>query len=156
MLNDWINIITAIGTIGSCIVAIWLAYDSKRKKLDCVFIWRREESYIPFLLINNICDTTIIIEEITFIYKGTIVGNMDFLTNVYYSSKSVVEARSKNEIAIKEEDLFDKIPLNKNSQEKHYLFIIVKSTTGKNFVSSCKYSDSDICNLFNMRSMYNS
>ena len=156
MLNDWINIITAIGTIGSCVVAIWLAYDSKRKKLDCVFVWRREENYIPYLVINNICDTAVIIEEITFIYNGTIVGNIDLITDAYYSSKSIVEAHSKNWIKIREEDLLNDFNLDKNSQEKHYLFIIVKSTTGKKFVSFYKYSDSDIYNLFNMRSMYNS
>ena len=44
-VSDWINLAIAIGTVGSCIVAVWLAYDSKRKKLDCVFVWREEENY---------------------------------------------------------------------------------------------------------------
>lgn len=151
-VSDWINLAIAIGTVGSCIVAVWLAYDSKRKKLDCVFVWREEENYNPVLSINNICDRTIIIENITFIYRNTIVGNMDFVVNANYSSQSVVVAHSKNEIKIRE-DLFYKIKLDENNEEKHYLFIIVKSTTGNIFVSSYRYSDSDICELIFMHAM---
>ena len=152
-VSDWINLAIAIGTVGSCIVAVWLAYDSKRKKLDCVFVWREEENYNPVLSINNICDRTIIIENITFIYRNTIVGNMDFVVNANYSSQSVVGAHSKNEIKIRE-DLFYKIKLDKNNEEKHYLLIIVKSTTGKTFVSSYRYSESDICELLFMHAMH--
>lgn len=155
-ISDWINLATAIGTIGSCIVAIWLAYDSKRKKLECVFVWRKEENYNPILSINNICDRTIIVENITFIYRNTIVGNIDLIVDANYSSHSVVGAHSKNEILIREEDLFNEIKLNKENEEKQNLFIIARSTDGKKFISSYKYSDSNICELFFMRSMYNS
>lgn len=149
-ISDWINLAIAIGTVGSCVVAIWLAYDSKREKLECVFVWRKKENYIPTLSINNICDKTIIVESIKFKYgkKKTLVGEIDFTIDSKYSEHSIVEAHSKNEICLNNHTLFHKIKLDMNDDRKKKLYIVVKSTNGKTFKSSFNYSDSDIFFLF--------
>ncbi len=108
-VSDLINSAIAVGTIISSVVALWLAYDSKRKKLDCVFIWREKEKYTPILSINNICDKTIILEEIVFKYKGQVVGDINLLCNSDLNGYSVVEARSKNEIPLNKCNLFSDI-----------------------------------------------
>ena len=153
-VSDLINSAIAVGTIISSVVALWLAYDSKRKKLDCVFIWREKEKYTPILSTNNICDKTIILEEIVFKYKGQVVGDINLLCNSDLNGYSVVEARSKNEIPLNKCNLFSDIKLDINDSTKQKLSIIVKSTTGKIFKSSYYYSEEDICLLFLFKGMY--
>ena len=148
VISDYINFAIAVGTVSSCIIALWLAYDSKRKKLDCVFMWGEKGKYAPILSINNICDKTIILEEIVFKYKGQVAGRVSLLWNSGFNIYSVIEAHSKTEIPLNKCDLFSNIELNVNDSTKQKLSIIVKSTTGKTFKSSYYYSDEDICVLF--------
>lgn len=149
-ISDWINLAIAIGTVGSCVVAIWLAYDSKRKKLDCVFVWREKEYYIPTLSVNNICDRTIIITNIKFEYgeERKLVGEIELTSDSEYSSFSIIEAHSKNEIPINSGVLFKGIKLNEEDERKRKLIISIRCSDGKIFKSSYEYSESDICRLF--------
>ncbi len=51
--SDWINLASAVGTIGATLVALYLALQGKLRHIDGTFIWEAATDYRPTLLVQN-------------------------------------------------------------------------------------------------------
>lgn len=63
-ISNWINLASAIGTIGATTVALWLALRDTGRHVDGTFIWEAASSYQPILLIQNISRKIFVLESI--------------------------------------------------------------------------------------------
>ena len=69
-ISNWINLASAIGTIGATTVALWLALRDTGRHVDGTFIWEAASSYLPILLIQNTSRKIFVLESIEFKITG--------------------------------------------------------------------------------------
>ena len=142
------EMITAIGTVGAVIVALWLAAYEWQPRLDCVFIWATATRCKPVLIINNIGRKIVIIKTIWIMYDGHQICLFDVLRDHELYESAIIKPKTEIQIAFNS----DRIKLQdddiKNRDEKHELEVIVNTTDGKQYSPRCNYTYNELMELF--------
>ena len=90
--------LTALGTIGACVISLILSYGKYKHKLDCFFIWCTPGNYKPTLLISNICSRAIVIRTVDVFYERNRVAFFNLLEDFKVGNKAIIPAESKTRI----------------------------------------------------------
>ncbi len=161
--NIW-DALSAIGTVSATIIALWLAFDGRKKKLSASFIWAGVEEYQAKLLVSNPSSKIIVINTISLKYQYKMYPAVDLLTDFHYKDLYTLLPNEAKEIPIrmptglhdnlhiKEMKHKDGITLDnaylKQSGKKRRLAILITDNCGKKYRIVQKYSVSDLLSLF--------
>ena len=91
-ISNWINLASAIGTIGATTVALWLALRDTGRHVDGTFIWEAASSYQPILLIQNTSGKIVVLESSEIKYYGKIAYMIDATEDFKFARQSIIEA----------------------------------------------------------------
>ena len=144
--SDWINLVSAIGTIGATGVALWLARRSTSRHVDGTFIWEISTSYQPTLLIQNTSDRIVVLESIEVRYhrKPACLIKMD--KSYSFSKYSIIEVGQVVKIPLGDAEFTFKTP--NNQKKKYRLKIIIQQRNGRQYVCVSKYSFEELQERF--------
>ena len=137
-ISNWINLASAIGTIGATTVALWLALRDTGRHVDGTFIWEAASSYQPILLIQNTSGKIVVLESIEIKYYGKIAYMIDATEDFKFARQSIIEAGNIQKIPINTGKL--KFAKPSNPKRKYALKVIIRQRTGPKKVCTVKYS----------------
>lgn len=145
--------LTALGTIGACVISLILSYRKYKHKLDCVFIWGTPGDYKPTLLISNLCSRAIDV-----FYERNRVAFFNLLEDFKVGNKAIISAESETRISL-DADKFEfktlKLCNDEQKEKKNTLKIVVTTSSGKKFTSKQKYSSSEVLDLLIGNGLFN-
>ena len=141
-----LEILTAVGTIGATIVALWLARRDDRPRINGVFVWSASTEYQPTLMIQNIGKQIAVIELIEVFYHGHLVCRICFSEEYTLRNFSIVEAGEVKRVPLKTEWLHMNAPQDKT--RPFTLKVVIRPRSGRKSVSKQKYSYNELCGLF--------
>lgn len=136
-----VSIISAIGTFGATVIALYLALQGQQQRLDCVFVWEEATNSKPTLIINNIGNRTVIVERVDIFFHKQKVGSYDILRDSVYSDNAIVPPAKGVRIILESDAMNINI---KESYDKIYnLTTVVKTTNKKKYktIYRCCYND---------------
>lgn len=140
----WVDLFSALGTVGALIMAIFLAKDNKKMKLDCVFLFEAPTNYIPLLVVYNVGSKAAVIEKITIMYHNEVISEIDMIKK-YKINEIIVPIGQVVNIKINTDDFknIKKPATEKEEKEQHDLSLIIKTKTGEKFTASqkCSYEE---------------
>lgn len=145
-----ISIISAIGTFGAAAIALYLALQGQRQRIDCVFIWEDATKSKPTLIINDIGNRTVIVERVDIFFHKQKVGSYDILRDSVYSDTAII-APAKGVKIILESDAIniDKKDIYlKNPKKAYDLIVVVTTSNKKKYKEKQGYCFDDIDKLF--------
>lgn len=88
IVNMIISTVSVVGTFGAAAIALYLAIQGNRQRIDCAFMWEAATNDKPMLILNNTGNRTVIVERIDLYFdkkKSSIISEyLDIveLTNV--------------------------------------------------------------------------
>ena len=91
-LSDWINLASAVGTVGATLVALYLALKGNMRHVDGTFIWEASTEYQPTLLVQNTSTRIIVIDSIEIKYRGKKVGIIRASDDKQLAKHAIIEA----------------------------------------------------------------
>ena len=145
-ISNWINLASAIGTIGATTVALWLALRDTGRHVDGTFIWEAASSYQPILLIQNTSRRIVVLESIEIKYYGKIAYMIDATEDFKFARQSIIEAGNIQKIPINTGKL--KFAKPSNPKRKYALKVIIRQRTGPKKVCAVKYSYEELGTRF--------
>lgn len=145
-ISDWINLASAVGTIGATMVALWLALRTTSRYIDATFVWEAASSYQPTLLVQNISTKLVVLESIRVKYCNSQVCTIDMTREFKFAKYAILEAGQTIRIPMATVELA--FPKPNNQKRKHRLKIIIRQRTGPRRVCSVKYSYSELQERF--------
>ena len=142
---DWINLATAIGTIGATLVALYLALKGNMRHVDGTFIWEASTEYQPTLLVQNTSSRIVVIDSIEIKYCGKKVGIIRTEDDSKFAKQAIIEAGQIKKIPINIAYLnIEDLP---NRKKRHCLKVIIKLRNGHRHTSKQKYSYDELLGL---------
>ena len=145
-ISDWINLASAVGTIGATMVALWLALRTTSRHIDATFVWEVASSYHPTLLVQNTSSRIVVLASIEVRYCNTQVCMVDMAKEFEFAKYSILEAGQTMKIPMATVKFA--FPELNNQKRKHRLKIIIRQRTGIKRVSSIKYSFNELRERF--------
>lgn len=145
--SDWINLLSAIGTVGATIVALWLALSERQQHIDCAFMWETATNDKPTLIINNIGKHTVIIESVKVYFRKKHIGSFDILRHSELSQYAIISPNKEVRIMLDTKFLNVDNAVQKDPDKIYRLTAVVQTTNGKRYKSSYKYSYNDLQGL---------
>lgn len=143
--SDWINLASAIGTVGATLVALYLALKGNMRHVDGTFIWEASTEYQPTLLVQNTSTRIIVIDSIEIKYSGKQVGIIKASDDRKLAQQAIIETGQIKRIPINIRYLDIKdLP---NRKKRHYLKVIIKLRSGRRHTSKQKYSYDELLGL---------
>jgi hypothetical protein len=144
-LSDWINLVSAVGTVGATLVALYLALNGNMRHVDGTFIWEASTEYQPTLLVQNTSTRIIVIDSIEIKYSGKQVGIIKASDDRKLAQQAIIEAGQIKRISINIRYLDIKdLP---NREKRHCLKVIIKLRSGRRHTSKQKYSYDELLGL---------
>ena len=98
MVDMIINLISAIGTVGATVLALYLALQNNRQRIDCAFMWETATGDKPMLILNNIGNHTVIEEYVDLYFHNEKIGRFDILrssSDTMYKLTAIVTTTTK-------------------------------------------------------------
>lgn len=143
--SDWINLASAIGTVGATLVALYLALKGNMRHVDGTFIWEASTEYQPTLLVQNTSTRIIVIDSIEIKYSGKQVGIIKASDDRKLAQQAIIEAGQikKIPIDIRYLDIQDL----SNRKKRHCLKVIIKLRNGRRHTSKQQYSYNELLGL---------
>ena len=145
-ISDWINLASAVGTIGTTMVALWLALRTTSRYIDASCVWEAASSSQPTLLVQNTSTRIVVLESIEVWYCNTQVCMVDMAKEFKFAKYSILEAGQTMKIPMATVKCTFHEP--NNQKRKHRLKIIIRQRTGPKRVCSVKYSYSELQERF--------
>ena len=142
-----LDTLTALGTIGACVIALALALKANSQKLDCVFVWGTPNNYQPTLVVNNLGDRTVVISGIDVTYNRQHLAYIDFWLDPMMRDCTIIPPRTEKIITL-DSGAFQVSPNGEDIKKKQLLTITVKTISGKKFKSKQKYSREELLEVF--------
>lgn len=170
--GDLWTALTAIGTIGACIIAIWGIWKGERKKLCGALIWDNVTRYVPKLIITNACTKTIVVTQVDFIFKSENIGMLNIMQDRKYRGNNVILPGSTVELEIpvfaaNERDIepgYRKFPCSgiyidasaTDRDKKEYIFeTVITDVNKKKYKFKQSFSEDKLSELFIGNSVIN-
>lgn len=143
--SDWINLVSAVGTVGATLVALYLALRENMRHVDGTFIWEASTEYQPTLLVQNTSTRIIVIDSIKIKYRGKKVSIIRTSEDRELAQQAILEAGQikKIPINIRYLDIQDLT----NRKKRHCLKVIIKLRNGGRHKSKQKYSYDELLGL---------
>jgi len=143
--SDWINLASAVGTVGATLVALYLALKGNMRHVDGTFIWEASTEYQPTLLVQNTSTRIIVIDSIEIKYRGKKVSIIRASDDKQLAKYAIIEAGQIKKIPINilHLDIQD-LP---NRKKRHCLKVIIKLRNGHRHTSKQKYSYDELLGL---------
>lgn len=143
--SDWINLASAIGTVGATLVALYLALKGNMRHVDGTFIWEASTEYQPTLLVQNTSTRIIVVDSIEIRYRGKQVGIIKASDDKKLAQQAIIEAGQIKRIPINIAYLnIEDLP---NRKKRHCLKVIIKLRNGRRHTSKQKYSYDELLGL---------
>jgi len=143
--SDWINLASAVGTVGATLVALFLALKGNMRHVDRSFIWEAATNYQPTLLVQNTSSRIIVIDSIEIKYRGKRVGIIKASDDPTLAEQAIIEAGQIKKIQVNSINLDIKdIPSRK---KRYYLKVTIKLRNGRRHTSKQKYSYDELLGL---------
>ena len=98
--SDWINLASAIGTVGATLVALYLAFKGNMRHVDGTFIWEASTEYQPTLLVQNTSTRIVVIDSIEIKYRGKKVSIIRTSDDKELAKYAIIEAGQIKKIPI--------------------------------------------------------
>lgn len=144
-LSDWINLASAVGTVGATLVALYLALKGNMRHVDGTFIWEASTEYQPTLLVQNTSTRIIVIDSIEIKYHGEKVSIIRTSDDKKIAELAIIEAGQIKKIPINTQYLdIEDLP---NRKKRHYLEVTIKLRNGRRHTSRQKYSYDELLGL---------
>ena len=143
--SDWINLASAIGTVGATLVALYLALKGNMRHVDGTFIWEAATEYQPTLLVQNTSTRIVVVDSIVIKYRGEKVGIIRTSDNKKLAEQAIIEAGQIKKIPISTQQL--DIKKLANRKKRHCLKVIIKLRNGHRHTSKQKYSYDELLGL---------
>ena len=146
IINLIVAITSAVGTLGATIIALCLALQGYRHRIDCAFMWESATEDKPMLILNNISNHTVIVEYVDLYFHKEKIGRFDILRRSAYCKNAIISPNKEVRIVIKPNE----VKLNikgepvKNPDTVYKLTAVVTTTTKKKYKSSYKYSYNEL------------
>ena len=146
LFSTIINLVLCIATVCSSVVAVIVALSTTRERLEVAIIWKLANKTCPRLIVSNIGNKTAVLKNITFIFRGEEIVNIDLLSDNDGSEDAMLPPGKIAEILIKPEDIkYDHLDLD--DKVKYESDIIVQTIKGREYKTKFKLSRSDINGL---------
>lgn len=144
--NLVIGAVSAVGTLGATVIALYLALQGRQQRIDCAFMWEAVTDDKPVLILNNIGNRTVIVERVDLYYNRKKVGGMDILRNSDYSGNAIISPNKEVRMVLGSDAL--KLDIKgkpvKNPDTIYKLTAVVTTTNKKRYKSSYGYSYNDL------------
>lgn len=144
--SDWINLTSAVGTVGATLVALYLALQGNMRHVDGTFIWEASTNYQPMLLVQNTSARIVVVDSIEIKYRGKRVGIIRASDNSMLAKHAIIEAGQVKKIPINIAYL--DIEDQPNRKRRYYLKVMIKLRNGRKHTSKQKYSYDEMLGLF--------
>ena len=144
--SDWINLLSAIGTVGATAVALWLALRGNQRRIDGTFIWEAATSYQPTLLVQNTSNRLVVIESIDIRYMDIPVCTIKASEDYALSKYVIIESGQIQKIPMCEFLL--EFPKPVDVKKKHQMKVIIKQQKGQQCVFTTKLSYDELQERF--------
>ena len=141
-----LDIMTAVGTVGATVVALWLALRDDQPRINGVFVWDTATEYKPTLMVQNNGNRIAVIESVEVFYKRHRVSKIHFSDEYSLRNYMIVEAGEVKKVPL-ESDWFHVTPPSDDSKA-HTLKVVITPRLGRKNVSKQKYSYRELCELF--------
>ena len=151
--SDWINLASAIGTVGATIVALYLARKGNTRHVDGTFIWEAATNYQPTLLVQNTSSRIIVIDSIEIKYRNKRTGIIRASDDKAFAKQAIFEAGQIKKIPIN--IVYLDIKDLPNRKKRHRLKVIIKLRNGRKHTSKQKYSYDELLGLVFGQSLFN-
>ncbi len=133
-----LEVLSAVGTVGATLLALWLAVHDKMRKVDAVFVWGTPTDYQPMLYIKNMGNKAIVIDCIRIEYRGNEVCKIQIFDS--FDLRKFAILKSCEEITIPFGNKIPEIQAPKSMARKYWLEVTIVPRRGRSFVSKQKYS----------------
>lgn len=143
--SDWINLASAVGTVGATLVALYLALKGNMRHVDGTFIWEASTEYQPTLLVQNTSTRIVVVDSIEIKYRGKIVGTIRTSHDKKIAEQAIIEAGQIKKIPIN--ILYLDIEDLPNRKKRHCLEVTIKLRNGRRHSSRQKYSYDELLGL---------
>lgn len=137
-----LNTLTAVGTVGATVVALWLGLRNDKTRINGVFLWSSVTNGSPTLLVQNIGTRIAVIESVEVLYDKKKVCNVSFSTEDSMKNYAIIEAGQVVNIPFKLDWLEFHVP--KHPDKKRTLSVVVKPRSGHRHISKQKYSPHEL------------
>lgn len=144
--SDWINLASAVGTVGATLVALYLALQGNMRHVDGTFIWEAATNYQPTLLVQNTSARIVVVDSIEIKYRGKRVGIIRASGDSTLAKHAIIEAGQIKKIPIN--IVYLNIDDQPNRKKRHCLKVIIKLHNGSKHTSKQQYSYDEMLGLF--------
>ena len=144
-----IDIISAVGTFGAAVIALYLALRDHRPRIDCAFMWETATADKPMLILNNISNHTVIVERVDLFFDKQKIGGIDILRTSAYFENAIISPNKEVRIVMNSKALTLNIkgrPI-KSPDTIYKLTAVVTTTNKKRYQSSYRYCYNDLLGL---------
>lgn len=163
--GDFWTALTAIGTIGACIIAIWGIWRNERKKISGALVWDNVTHYIPKLVLSNTCSKTIVISKVDFTYQSKNIGMLNVLQDSKYRGKNILLPGNTIELDVPvypadkrlTEPGYRKFPgtglyidasIGEKSKNEHTMRIVITDINKRKYKIKQQFSEDKLSELF--------
>ena len=87
-----LDTLTAFGTVGATIVALWLGLRDNKQKIVGLFVWSATTNYQPTLLIQNTGKRVVVIESVEVFYDRKSIAHINFFEINSLRNFTIIEA----------------------------------------------------------------
>lgn len=145
LTSDWINLASAIGTIGATLLALYLALKENMRHIDGTFLWEVSTDYQPTLLVQNTSSRIVVIDSIEIKYHGRRVSIIRASDDRGLAKHSIIEAGMIKKIPIN--IIYLDIKEQSNRKKRQCLKVVIKLRNGRKYTSKQKYSYDEMAEL---------
>lgn len=141
IINLIIGAVSAIGTLLAAVIALYLAVQGHRQRIDCAFMWESATNDKPMLILNNIGSHTVIVEYVDLFFHNQKIGRFDILRRSSYCQNAIISPNKEVKIVINPDELNLDIKgdVVDNPDTIYKFTAIVITTTKKKYKSSYRY-----------------
>ena len=141
-----LEILTAVGTVGATVVALWLALRNSQPQINGVFVWSMATRYAPTLLVQNTGKKIVVIDSVKVLYNRHLVCNIRFSEEYSLKDFIIFEAGEVKSVPFNTDWLQIDAPANQTKPYK--LKVVITPRSGRKGVSKQKYSYKELQSLF--------
>lgn len=144
-----LDIMTAVGTVSSAVVAVWLGLKGDRCRIDGIFLRDSRSDDRPVLWIRNISNRMAVLDYIDIFYDEKLLKRLDFSKDYSLKNYAIIHANGTIEIPIDSAHLEIDEDKYKNDENKKYtLKFVIKRCKGRRLILRYKLSFKESKDLF--------
>ena len=142
-----LDTLTAFGTVGATIVALWLGLRDNKQKIVGLFVWSATTNYQPTLLIQNTGKRVVVIESVEVFYDRKSIAHINFFEINSLRNFTIIEANQVVQCPINSDWLKFNLGKNLEDEKRRTLKIKIKTQRFFRYTTTQKYSHYDLTHL---------